>query len=62
MRFQNHIKHQFVIHKRSIKLAKLKKYKNALGTGQTVRKFTLPKEMEKNFFVKQKERLEKKQK
>ena len=51
-----------MIHKRSIKLAKLKKYKNALGTGQTVRKFTLPKEMEKNFFVKQKERLEKKQK
>ena len=33
MRFQNHIKAHFTIHKKSIKLSKGKKYKNALSNG-----------------------------
>lgn len=33
MRFQNHVKHQFLFHKQSIKLAKRKKYKNPLNEG-----------------------------
>jgi len=33
MRFQNHVKTQFTIHKKSIKLSKGKKYKNALSNG-----------------------------
>ena len=58
MRFQNHVKNQFLFHKQSIKLAKKKKYKNPLGNGQTCRKFTIPKEYEKDFFLRQRKRLE----
>ena len=42
LRFQNHLKTQFTLHKGSVKLSKGKKYKNALGNAQTVRKFILP--------------------
>ena len=50
-----------MLHKGSIKLAKNKKYKNPLGTSQTVRKFTLPKEYCKEYFARSKARLEKRQ-
>lgn len=50
MRFQHHVKNQFVFHKRSIKLAKKKKYKNPIGNSQTVRKFVIPKEFEKEYY------------
>ena len=53
MRFQNHVKNQFLFHKQTIKLCKKKKYKNPIGGGQTVRKFIIAKEYEKDFFVKQ---------
>lgn len=33
LRFQHHVKQEFVLHKRSIKLCKKKKYKNPLGNG-----------------------------
>ena len=32
MRFQHHVQNQFLFHKRSIKLAKKKKYKNPLNS------------------------------
>lgn len=62
MKFQNHLKNRFVFHKRSIKLVKKRKYKNPMGNSQTVRKFTLPKEFEKDFYVKQKQKRDKRQK
>ena len=54
MRFQNHVKNQFLFHKRSIKLSKKKKYKNPLSNSQTVNKFIIPKESEKEYFRTQK--------
>ena len=62
LRFQNHLKEQYVFHKRSIKLSKLKKYKNPMGNSQTVAKYTLPKECEKNFYVKNKKKLDERRK
>ncbi len=53
MRFQNHLKNQVLCHKQSIKLCKKTKYKNPLNGGQVVRKFTIPKEYEKDSYVKQ---------
>ena len=62
MRFQHHVQHQFLFHKQSIKLAKKKQYKNPIGNSQTVRKFTIPKEYEKDFYVRQKSRLNERKK
>ena len=55
------MKNQFLFHKQSIKIIKKKKYKNPLNNGQAVRKFTLPKEYEKDFYLRQKARLEKRE-
>mmetsp|Transcript_31412 Transcript_31412/g.30761 ORF Transcript_31412/g.30761 Transcript_31412/m.30761 type:complete len:160 (+) Transcript_31412:349-828(+) len=45
LRFQHHLKEEFVLHKKSIKLIKKKKYKDFQGTNsQTVHKHVLPKE------------------
>lgn len=62
MRFQNHVKNQFLFHKQTIKLCKKKKYKNPLNNSQTVRKFLIPKEYEKNYFVRQLKEIQKRKK
>ena len=59
MRFQHHIRTQFTIHKQSIKLSKTKKYKNPLNNSQSVRKFILPKEHDKDYFAQSKKKFEK---
>lgn len=59
MKFQNHLKNQFLFHKRSIKLVKKRKYKSAMGNTQNVMKFTLPKEFEKDFYLKSKQKRDK---
>ena len=62
MRFQNHLKNQFLFHKQSIKIVKKRKYKNAIGSGQRVKKFILPKEFEKDFYIAQKKKMEERKK
>lgn len=54
------MKSQFLFHKQSIKIIKKKKYKNPLNNGESVRKFILPKEYEKDYYIRQKQRLDKK--
>jgi hypothetical protein len=56
------VKDKFLFHKQSIKLCKKKKYKNPLNGGQVVRKFTIPKEYEKDFYVKQRKLIEDREK
>ena len=47
-----------MFHKRSIKLAKKKKYKDPIGNSQTVKKYIIPKEFEKEYYRTQKAKLD----
>ena len=59
LRFQEHIKSQFILHKKSIKFIQKKKYKDAKGTGsQKVEEFVLLKEHSLEEFKKVKKRLQ----
>lgn len=59
-RFQQHLKSQFVIHKRSFKLCKGRTYKNGKGTkSQEVPKFKLPEQFNKQRFLEVKTKLQK---
>ena len=58
-KFQNHIRFEYLLHKRSLKICKSKKYKHSLGNGsQKVSKFTLPKEYQKHYFLEAKAEFE----
>lgn len=58
-RFQHQVKDQFLLHKKSIKLCKTKKYKSgARGDAKKPPKFVLPKALDKDTFSKERTRLE----
>jgi hypothetical protein len=63
MKFQALIKDEYIIHKKTIKIDKKKKYKNFKGTGsENVPDFILPKEFDINVFKKVKNSLLEKKK
>jgi hypothetical protein len=60
VKFQEHVEHEYVIHKKSIKFLNKKKYKCGKGTNQqTVASFVLPKEHDVRSFKQVRERLRK---
>jgi hypothetical protein len=51
MKFQNLVKDEYIIHKRTLKIEKKKRYKDHKGTGsETVPEFILPKELDIDVF------------
>ena len=58
-KFQHHVRFQFQLHKKSIKICKSNKYKHSTGNGsQKVPRFTLPKEYHRHYFQEAKRELE----
>ena len=52
VKFQEHVEHEYVIHKKSIKFLNKNKYKCGKGTNQqTVPSFVLPKEHDVRSFI-----------
>lgn len=58
LRLQEFLKDEYVLHKKSIKFLKNKKYKDAKGTGsQKVQEFVLPKEFNIDEFKRVKKKI-----